>query len=152
MPPPFSPKSRDSSNLVAAKQDGVRRARQRGQPGPPSIIWRPPLAATRNQWGREMIPIRPAYRRRDCAALLSASRPRPRTQYGPCPVCNGTNRFSFNTRKQVRNCGGCGRGAAHRPLRPRGAPEPGENRRRSAPITRQSLILGQMKTPTASVR
>jgi len=26
---------------------------------------------------------------------------------GPCPVCEGTDRFSINTRKQVWNCRGC---------------------------------------------
>src|SRR5215472_2029532 len=29
---------------------------------------------------------------------------------GPCPVCKGTDRFSINTRKQVWNCRGCGKG------------------------------------------
>jgi hypothetical protein len=29
---------------------------------------------------------------------------------GPCPVCGGDDRFSINTRKQVWNCRGCGKG------------------------------------------
>ena len=29
---------------------------------------------------------------------------------GPCPRCGGTDRFSLNTRKQLWNCRGCGRG------------------------------------------
>jgi CHC2 zinc finger len=29
---------------------------------------------------------------------------------GPCPVCGGTDRFSINTKKQVWNCRGCGKG------------------------------------------
>ena len=29
---------------------------------------------------------------------------------GPCPVCNGTDRFSINTRKKVWNCRKCGEG------------------------------------------
>jgi phage/plasmid primase-like uncharacterized protein len=31
-------------------------------------------------------------------------------RYGPCPVCGGRDRFSINTRKQVFNCRGCGKG------------------------------------------
>jgi putative DNA primase/helicase len=29
---------------------------------------------------------------------------------GPCPVCGGRDRFSINSKKQVWNCRGCGRG------------------------------------------
>ena len=29
---------------------------------------------------------------------------------GPCPKCAGEDRFSINTRKQVFNCRGCGKG------------------------------------------
>jgi len=29
---------------------------------------------------------------------------------GPCPACGGTDRFSINTKKQVWNCRGCGKG------------------------------------------
>src|SRR5262249_21737116 len=29
---------------------------------------------------------------------------------GPCPLCNGDDRFSINTKKQVFNCRGCGKG------------------------------------------
>jgi hypothetical protein len=29
---------------------------------------------------------------------------------GPCPICAGTDRFSINTKKQVFNCRGCGKG------------------------------------------
>jgi putative DNA primase/helicase len=29
---------------------------------------------------------------------------------GPCPVCGGNDRFSINTKKQVFNCRGCGKG------------------------------------------
>jgi DNA primase len=29
---------------------------------------------------------------------------------GPCPVCGGDDRFSINTKKQVFNCRGCGKG------------------------------------------
>ena len=29
---------------------------------------------------------------------------------GPCPVCGGVDRFAINTRKQIWNCRGCGRG------------------------------------------
>jgi predicted P-loop ATPase len=29
---------------------------------------------------------------------------------GPCPVCGGDDRFSINTKKQIFNCRGCGKG------------------------------------------
>jgi ribosomal protein L37AE/L43A len=31
---------------------------------------------------------------------------------GPCPVCNGTDRFSVNVKQQVWHCRGCGKGGA----------------------------------------
>jgi len=31
---------------------------------------------------------------------------------GPCPVCNGDNRFGVNIRNRLWNCRGCGKGGS----------------------------------------
>lgn len=48
----------------------------------------------------------------DCLSLLHLPAPKGgQAEYmGPCPVSGGKDRFSFNTRKNVWNCRGCGEG------------------------------------------